>query len=118
MAKAAKPKAGNDLGGFKEWGLNTIERIGINGFLILCVVTLFFVWSTVEQKSKFIDKFILLNFTKEELPQAAIFIIFIVVAYIITLASYKRRLKDSQKRVEVLEKDNNDLRNQINKLIK
>ncbi|MBL7712350.1 MAG: hypothetical protein JNL13_07805 [Chitinophagaceae bacterium] len=115
MAKSGvKNKNGNETW-FKEWAVNTIDRIGMSGFLIICAVSIFIFWGTVDQKRKFIEKFILLNFKKEELSHSVVFIIFLLLAYIITLNYYQKRHKLQRQRIETLEQDLSDLKKLINK---
>jgi hypothetical protein len=118
VKSAPKPrnKNSNPGIGFPQIALafaGIIKEIGLPGFIVTFVCTIFYVSGTDTQKREFIDKFILLKGVSENPYPFGIIVIALIICSVIQHVYYSLRLKAAKEETQRSLDHNSDLQKRL-----
>lgn len=112
---APKPKKTTQLG-FPQIALafaGIIKEIGLPGFIVVFVCTIFFSYGSDTQKTEFIDKFILLKGISENPAPFGIIVVALIFCNVLQHIYYSSRLKVAKEENERVLKHNDGLEKKL-----
>jgi hypothetical protein len=98
---------------WQKFVIELASRFGVSGAVTLCILLIFLIWGTVDQKREFIDKFILLNNKHGDSHYPVYLVIIATVAFVGQRIYFLKRIKLKDDRIKELEHHNNSLENKL-----